>query len=235
MLDEKTEPDRRTVVRDSLAVGLAVGLSGLAFGATALAGGLSVAQACVLSVLAFTGASQFALVATIASGGNPVAGVVGATLLGSRNALYGLRLGPVLGFTGLRRWCAAHVVVDETAAITLAQPGRRSARLAFTTTGVTLFVLWCLTTYAGAAGAAMLGDPARFGLDAAGPAVFLAMLAPSLRQSRAARATAALAVSIALGATPWLPPGVPILTALLAAAVVLVPAGRRSRAWSSGS
>jgi predicted branched-subunit amino acid permease len=222
------ERDPRAVVRDSLGVGLAVGVSGVAFGGTATAAGLTVAQACALSLLAFTGASQFALVAAVAGGGSPLLGSVGAILLGARNGLYAMRLRPLLG---LPRWLAlasAQLVVDETTAVTLAQPGRRSARLGFTVTGISLFLLWNATTLAGALGATALGNPARYGLDAAGPAVFLALLAPMLREGKAERRVAVAAVVIALAVTPLLPPGIPILLALAAVPLVMLLPGRTS-------
>jgi branched chain amino acid efflux pump len=226
---QQEERDSQAVVRDSLGVGVAVGVSGVAFGGTATAAGLSVPQACVLSLLAFTGASQFALVAAVAGGGSPLLGSVGAILLGARNGLYGMRLRPLLG---LPRWLAlgsAQLVVDETTAVTLAQPGRRSARLAFTITGLSLFLLWNATTLAGALGATALGNPAKYGLDAAGPAVFLALLAPMLREGRPERRVAVAAVIIALAVTPLLPPGIPILLALAAVPLVMLLPGSGGR------
>lgn len=217
------------MLRDSLGVGIAVGVSGVAFGGTAVAGGLSVAQACALSVLAFTGASQYALVGSIAGGGNPMLGVLGAVLLGSRNSLYGLRLGPLLGLGRPASWGAAHFVLDESTAVTLAQRDRWSARLGFGVTGVTLFLLWNATTAAGAVGATALGDPTRYGLDVAGPAAFLALLVPQLRTGRAHRLVAALAVLIALGTTPLLPSGLPVLAAALAVPAVLLAGRDRGR------
>lgn len=222
MCESPTRP-RRAVLRDSLGVGVAVGASGVAFGGTAVAGGLSVAQACALSLLAFTGASQFALVAAVAAGGNPLPGAVGALLLGSRNALYGLRIGPLLGLdTPARRLGAAQFVIDETTAVTIAQPDRRSARLGFGATAATLFVLWNATTLAGALGATALGDPSRYGLDVAGPACFLALLWPQVRGARERYWVAGLAVLVALATSPVLPSGVPILLATLAVPAVLV-------------
>lgn len=217
------------MLRDSLGVGIAVGLSGVAFGSTAASAGLTTAQACALSLFTFTGASQFALVAAIAGGGNPLVGAVSAILLGGRNSLYGLRLAPMLGLSAGRRLAAAHWVIDETTAVTQAQPDRRSARLGFTATGATLFLLWNTTTLLGALGTAALGDPSRYGLDAAGPAVFLALVAPRIAQGRAERWTAGLAVLIALGATPLLPPGVPILLAVLAVAPAMILARKADR------
>ncbi|WP_103528210.1 AzlC family ABC transporter permease, partial [Streptomyces sp. SM12] len=216
----------RAAVRDGLGVGVAVGLSGFAFGVTAAGAGLTALQACALSLLVFTGASQFALVGALAAGGNPCTAAAGAFFLGVRNAFYGLRLAGLLRISGWRRPFAAHWVIDETSAVALAQPDRRSARVGFTVTGATLYVLWNVTTLLGVLGAAALGDPADWGLDAAGPAVFLALLAPMLKGTRE-RATAALAVLLALVCVPLLPAGVPVLVAALAAPVVLAVAGRR--------
>ncbi|MEV5597875.1 AzlC family ABC transporter permease [Streptomyces sp. NPDC052496] len=216
------------VVRDALGVGVAVGLSGFAFGVTAAGSGLTVLQACALSLLVFTGASQFALVGALAAGGNPFTAAAGAFFLGTRNAFYGLRLSGLLGLRGAAKPFAAHWVTDETSAVALAQPDRRGARLGFTVTGLTLYLLWNLTTLAGAAGADALGDQAAWGLDAAGPAVFVALLGPMLK-SVAERAVAGAAAVLFLVTLPVLPAGVPVLVAALAAPAVLFLEGRRFR------
>ncbi|QPP06221.1 AzlC family ABC transporter permease [Streptomyces bathyalis] len=221
-------PDDRAVVRDALGVGIAVGLSGFAFGVTAAGAGISLPQTCALSLFVFTGASQFALVGALAAGASPLTAAAGAFFLGVRNAFYGLRLATLLRLPGAIRPFAAHMVIDETAAVTLAQRTRRGARIGFTVTGLTLFVLWNLTTLLGALGAGALGDTKTWGLDAAGPAVFLALLAPML-SSTSARATAALAVALGLGLLPVLPGGVPVLLAALAAPAVLLLRGRRDQ------
>lgn len=218
---------RAAVVRDALGVGVAVGLSGFAFGVTAAGAGISVLQACALSLLVFTGASQFALVGALAAGGNPFTAAAGAFFLGTRNAFYGLRLSQLLALPKAVRPLAAHWVIDETTAVALAQPDRRSARLGFTVTGLSLYLLWNLTTLLGALGAEALGDTAAWGLDAAGPAVFLALLAPMLK-STTERTVAALALVLGLGFLPVLPAGVPVLIAALAAPAVLWLKGRRS-------
>lgn len=226
---EAPTPDERpraAVVRDALGVGVAVGLSGFAFGVTAAGAGISTLQACVLSLLVFTGASQFALVGALAAGGNPFTAAAGAFFLGTRNAFYGLRLSQLLKLPRPVRPLAAHWVIDETTAVALAQPDRKSARLGFTVTGLTLYVLWNLTTLLGALGAEAIGDTRAWGLDAAGPAVFLALLAPMLKTSTE-RAVAALALVLGLGFLPVLPAGVPVLIAALAAPVVLWMKGRR--------
>ncbi|MER6199734.1 AzlC family ABC transporter permease [Streptomyces sp. NPDC001586] len=220
------ERPRAAVIRDALGVGVAVGLSGFAFGVTAAGAGISTLQACVLSLLVFTGASQFALVGALAAGGNPFTAAAGAFFLGTRNAFYGLRLSQLLKLPRAVRPFAAHWVIDETTAVALAQPDRKSARLGFTVTGLSLYALWNLTTLLGALGAEAIGDTQAWGLDAAGPAVFLALLAPMLKTATE-RAVAALALVLGLGFLPVLPAGVPVLIAALAAPVVLWMKGRR--------
>jgi predicted branched-subunit amino acid permease len=217
----------RAVVRDALGVGVAVGLSGFAFGVTSTGNGLSVPQTCALSLLVFTGASQFALAGALGAGGGAVAAAAGALFLGVRNAFYGLRLSSILRLPAAVRPFAAQWVIDETSAVAFAQPDRRSARLGFAVTGLSLYLLWNLTTLLGAVGAAALGDPDRWGLDAAGPAVFLALLAPRMR-GRTERRTAALAVVLALAALPLLPAGLPVLLAALAAPLALLLPTRKA-------
>nr|WP_219088297.1 AzlC family ABC transporter permease [Streptomyces sp. JJ38] len=219
--DDPAPGGERAVVRDALGVGVAVGLSGFAFGVTSAGSGLDLWQTCALSLLVFTGASQFALVAALAGGGGPGTAAAGALFLGVRNAFYGLRLSSLLRLPRAVRPLAAQWVIDETAAVALAQRDRRSARVGFVVTGLTLYVLWNLTTLLGALGAERLGDPAAWGLDAAGPAVFLALLAPMLRSTREG-ATAGLAVVLAVACQPLLPAGVPVLVAALAAPAVLL-------------
>ncbi|MFI7110481.1 AzlC family ABC transporter permease [Nonomuraea sp. NPDC050227] len=218
----ETTTRRSAAVRDGLGVGLAVGLSGLAFGAAAITAGLSVPQACVLSLLAFTGASQFALAGAIGAGGDLTAAAAGALLLGGRNTLYGLRLADLLNVRGPRRLLAAHGVIDETTAVTLAQPDEPSARTGFLATFASLYVAWNLTTLAGAVGTSFLGDPRVLGLDAVGPATFLAILWPRLAASGRLRVLAVAGAAVALAASPFFPPGVPVLLSAVAVLVVMV-------------
>ncbi|MCI3933455.1 AzlC family ABC transporter permease [Streptomyces sp. AN091965] len=229
-VDAETVSDRpdSAVVRDALGVGIAVGLSGFAFGVTSAGSGLTVLQTCALSLLVFTGASQFALVGALAGGGNPFTAAAGAFFLGVRNAFYGLRLSQLLALPRAVRPFAAHWVIDETAAVSLAQRGRRSARIGFTVTGLSLYALWNLTTLAGAVGAEAIGDTDAWGLDAAGPAVFLALLAPMVRTAQE-RTVAAVAVLLGLGLLPVLPAGVPVLAAALAVPIVLYGEGLRAQ------
>ncbi|MFB6819116.1 AzlC family ABC transporter permease [Streptomyces sp. NPDC056347] len=219
------KPDA-AVVRDALGVGIAVGLSGFAFGVTSAGAGLSLWQTCALSLAVFTGASQFALVGALAAGGNPYTAAAGAFFLGVRNSFYGLRLSQLLALPKALRPFAAQWIIDETTAVTLSQPTRRAARIGFTVTGLSLYVLWNLTTLLGALGAEALGDTDAWGLDAASPAVFLALLAPMLK-STTERVAAGLAVLLALGLLPVLPAGVPVLLSALAAPAVLFLGGRR--------
>ncbi|WP_433324982.1 AzlC family ABC transporter permease [Spirillospora sp. CA-294931] len=234
--DEEQAPSRAPApIRDGLGVGLAVGVSGLAFGAAAITAGLTVAQACVLSLVAFTGASQFALAGVVGGGGNLVAGTAGAVILGGRNALYGLRMADVLRVRGWRRLLTAQGVIDETTGVADAQPDRASARTGFFVTAISLYLTWNLTTLLGAAGAARLGDPNAIGLDVVGPAVFLALVWPKLASGRTERRVAAAAAVIALATTPVLPQGVPVMVAAVAALVAIVlpgkdrPTGERER------
>jgi len=202
--------------RDGLVLGLAVGTSGLAFGAAAVTAGLSAVQACALSLLAYTGASQFALASAV-PGGGLIAGTAGAILLGGRNALYGLRLADLLRVGGPRRLLAAHGITDESSAVALAQPAPAAARSGFRATFASLYLTWNLATVVGAIGAGRLGSPQTFGLDVVGPAAFLALIWPRLHAGRAERGVAVLGAAIALAATPVLPPGVPVILASVAA------------------
>jgi predicted branched-subunit amino acid permease len=213
---------RRGIIRDALGVGLAVGASGVTFGAAGTAAGLSVLQCCAMSALVFTGASQFALVGVLGGGGAALAGAVSALALGVRNAFYSIRLASLLRLRGSRRLIGAQVVTDETTAMATAQPDLGSARLAFVVTGVSLYAGWNLATLLGALVAGAIGNPNSFGIDAAVPAAFLALLAPRLRGFRERR-TAVLAVLLGIVAVPFLPVGVPVLVAALAVVPVLRP------------
>lgn len=204
-------------VRDGIGLGLAVGVSGIAFGAAAVSSGLSTWQTCALSLLAFTGASQFALIGVIATGGSLLAGAAGAILLGSRNTLYGLRLADVLRPAGPRRLLTAVGVIDETTALALAQPDPPAARKGFAATFACLYLTWNLSTLAGAIGAGRVGSPQAFGLDVVGPAAFLALIWPRLRAGRTERAVALAGAATALGLAPLLPVGVPVILAATAA------------------
>jgi predicted branched-subunit amino acid permease len=209
---DPTHAERRALVRDGLGVGIATGLYGVSFGAVAVAAGLSVLQTCALSLVMFTGASQFAMVGVVAAGGAPVAGALTAVMLGTRNTLYGLRLAPLLALRGRYRPFAAHLVIDESTAMSVTRDSRSAARTGFFATGISVFVLWNAFTLVGAMAGNQIGDPRDYGLDAAVGAAFLALLWPRLSDARN-RVVAACAAAVALGVVPFTAAGVPVLVA----------------------
>jgi predicted branched-subunit amino acid permease len=209
---------RKEVLRQSLSVGIATGTYGISFGALSVAAGLNLWQTIALSALLFSGASQFAVVGIVAVGGSGAAAVATSTLLGVRNGLYGLQMSRLLGVSGLRRVAAAQLTLDESTAVSVAQPERPAQRLGFWSTGLAVFVMWNLMTIVGAIVGNALGDPRQYGLDAAAPAAFCALLWPRLK-SGDARAVAAVAAVIAVVVAPHAPAGIPVLVAALAAIV----------------
>ena len=224
-----TAGDRRAVLRQSLSVGIATGAYGISFGALGVASGLTTLQTVALSLLLFSGGSQFALVGILGAGGAGSAAVATSTLLGVRNGLYALQTSRILDLGGLRRLAAAQITIDESTAVAVGQEKRRAGRLGFWVTGITVFVFWNLMTLAGAVVGNTLGDPQRWGLDAAAAAAFTALLWPRLH-NRDAAATMVLAVAIALLASPVLPVGVPVILTVLAAVVVgLAAHGRHEK------
>lgn len=218
-------------VRAALGVGLAVSAYGLSFGALAVAAGLDVWQTCVLSLLMFSGGSQFALIGVIASGGTAAgpAAIASATLLGIRNGLYSMRMSPIIGGPWWRRLLAGHWTIDESTAVGTAQPTLRGQRIGFWVTGAVIYVGWNLMTLIGALLGDLVGDVRMYGLDAAAAAAFLGLLWPRLT-SRQPVAVAVAAAVIAAVLVPWLPPGLPVLAAAAVAIVVGVTnvLGRRA-------
>ena len=224
---------RSPAVRQGVWVGVATGAYGVSFGALSVAAGLSVPQTVALSALMFTGGSQFAFVGVLGGGGSGAAGAAAAALLGVRNGIYGLQLSPLLVGGAARRAAAAHLTIDESTAVALAQDTDGERRRGFWAAGVAVFVGWNLFTGVGALLGDALGDPARWGLDGAAVAAFLALLWPRLHD-RPARAVAAVAAVVAVSTVPLAPAGVPVLAAAVAATAValalllggrLVPAG----------
>lgn len=211
---------RREVLRQSWSVGIATGAYGVSFGALSVAAGLNLWQTQALSALMFTGGSQFAFIGIIGTGPAAApAAIATAAMLGIRNGLYALRTREFLRVTGWRRLAAAQLTIDESTAVGVGQDQPAAMRLGFWHTGIAVFLFWNLMTFVGAVAGNALGDPRRWGLDAAAAAAFLALLWPRL-QSRQARVTAALAALIALALVPLVPAGVPVLLASLAAVVV---------------
>jgi len=201
--------------RDGLVVALAVGVFGVTFGVFAVAAGLSAPQAQTMSVLVFTGASQFAAVGVIASGGTPAAAIASAALLAARNGMYGLALNPMIRGGRRRRLLAAQLVIDESSAMASAQRDAAEAEKAFWVTGIGVFAFWNLGTLIGAVAGNAIGDPETLGLDAAFPAGFIALTAPHLRR-RPGLIAAIVGGAIAFVTIPLLPAGAPVLVAALA-------------------
>ena len=211
----------RRAWREGLGVALATSAYGISFGALATASGLDIWQTCVLSLVMFTGGSQFAFIGVIGAGGVAAApaAIASAGLLGVRNVAYGLRMAPVVGTTPLRRVLAPHFTIDESTAVSLAHTAPRARTLGFWVTGIGIYLGWNLTTLVGALLGDVLGDPKAYGLDAAAAAAFLALLWPRLRQRQAIAVGVAAAV-VATVLTPILMPGIPVLVAALVAIVV---------------
>ena len=211
----------RATVTQSLSVSFTVGLYGTAFGAAGIAAGFSILQTCLLSLLTFSGASQFAVVGVMGAGGSAISGIATASLLGIRNGLYGLRMAPILGVRGIKRVLAAQVTIDESTGVAIGQEdlGIKSMKHGFWLTGFGVYFFWNLFTLAGALGAQAMGDPAAWGLDAAVPAAFLGLVWPRLH-GKFERTLAIGAVFLSLALTPFVAAGIPIIaTTLLAVAM----------------
>jgi predicted branched-subunit amino acid permease len=215
------EVEAKAAARAGLAVGIATALYGISFGALSVAAGLDVWQTCVLSLVMFSGGSQFAVVGVIASGGvaaGPSA-IAGAALLGARNALYGIRTKPLVGSGFWRQVAAAWITIDESTAVANAQRTPRAKSVGFWVTGLTVFVGWNIMTLVGALIGDALGDVRAYGLDAAAAAAFLGLLWPRLKHLQPVVVAIAAAV-VAASLTPWLAPGLPVLVAALVAVIV---------------
>jgi 4-azaleucine resistance transporter AzlC len=215
----ETFAEKPAITRAVAGIGMYAGAFGLTFGAVAAASGLSVLEAVAMSAICFTGASQFALVAVVAAHGSPLAAISAALLLGVRNAFYGVPVTQIVRPRGLRRPVAAHFVIDETTAMAVGQRNPRAGRYAFWATGITLYVCWNLGTLAGA----LIGkgiNTSALGLDAAAPAIFLALVWPQLSR-HLGRQVALGAIVVALSLVTLVPAGVPII----AAAGVAIAAG----------
>ena len=221
MVLDRLDPELRPVATASAAVGIVIGAFGAVFGVAAVAAGSSVLQACVMSLLVFTGASQFSAVSVVADGGSTAAALSSSLLLASRNGVYGLTMARVLRGSLARRLGAAHLVLDESTAMATAQTGRREQATAFWVTGLAVFVFWNLGTLAGALVGSEI-DPARWGLDAALPAGFVAMVWPQFR-TRNGRLAGLIGAVVCLITIPFVPVGVSILCASVAVLIGIRP------------
>jgi len=209
----------KQVVSTSISVALATGLYGISFGAIGVAAGLSIPAVMLLSLLMFSGASQFAFVGVIAAGGAPITAISSAWLLGVRNSFYALRLSPIIGPTGLWKLLAAQLTIDESNAVSAAEDSPRNQRVGFWLTGAAVYLFWNSATFLGAIAGNLLGSVETWGLDGAAAAAFLGLLWPRLKNNLLLAAVGGL---VAVLAIPFTPAGVPVL---LAAAVALLPIG----------
>lgn len=213
-------------LRAGLSIAVAVGLYGISFGALAVTAGLTTLQAVALSLLMFTGGSQFAFIGVVGGGGTPAAALGAASLLGIRNGVYGVQMNALVRPPRRIKPLAALVTIDESVATALGQETDAERRRGFWTAGLGVFVLWNLFTLIGALAGEAIGDPKVWGLDGAAVAAFLALLWPRLKQ----RDSAAIAVVGALAtilAVPWVPAGVPILIAAVASGALSLWTGRK--------
>ncbi len=198
-----------------------MGAYGTAFGAAAVANGFSLVQTCLLSLLTFSGASQFAVIGVLGAGGGALSGIATASLLGIRNGVYGVIMAPRLKVKGFKRIIAAQITIDESTAVALGQEvrGEKAMRQGFWLTGFGVFLFWNLFTLAGALGAQAMGDIRAWGLDSAVPAAFLGLVWPRLKTNRD-RVLAVGCMVFALAMTPILPAGLPIIATAFIAVVV---------------
>lgn len=211
-------PKKNPVDRTALSVAFTVGLYGAAFGAAGVTAGFSILQTCLLSILLFSGASQFAVVGIMGAGGSAISAIATATLLGFRNALYGLQMAPILKVGGLKRVLAAQITIDESTAVATLQENDEDRKRGFYLTGIGVYIFWNLFTYLGALGASAIGDPSVWGLDAAVPAAFCGLIWPRLK-NKTQFLVSAIAIAWALLLTPIAPAGIPIITTVLLAVI----------------
>jgi len=205
----------------ALPLAIAVALFGVSFGVlSASGGGMGLLPAVVMSATTFAGSAQFAVASVIGAGGQPAAAIAAALLLNARYLPIGISVARFLGGTAAVRFLKAQLVVDESWAIA-SQGGGRFDAGRLMGAGIVLWLAWVGGTLVGAIGGEALGDPAALGLDAAFPALFLALLVTQLR-SRQAVLAAMLGGMVALALVPVAPPGVPIVAAAAAAFIGLV-------------
>ncbi len=218
-------------LRDAFILGLAVSVFGMAFGVLAVTNGLSLAQTMVMSLLVFTGASQFAAVGIIAAGGTATAAVASALLLAGRNTFYGIAVARYMPSNRLAKLLAAQLTIDESTALALAQKTPTARRFAFLASGCLVYLFWNIGTFVGAIGGESIGDPASLGLDAAFPAGFISLIWPALK-TKGGLVAALAGAGIALIAIPLTQPGVPVLLAALGAVAGVVVSRPAIRAAS---
>jgi len=211
-------PKKNQVDRTAFSVAFTVGLYGAAFGAAGVTAGFSILQTCLLSILLFSGASQFAVVGIMGAGGAAISAIATATLLGFRNTLYGLQMAPILKVKGIKRVLAAQITIDESTAVATLQDNDEDRKRGFYLTGIGVYVFWNLFTFLGALGASAIGDPSVWGLDAAVPAAFLGLIWPRIK-NKVQFLVSGIAIAWALLLTPVTPAGIPIITTVVLAII----------------
>jgi len=211
-------PKKNQVDKTAFSVAFTVGLYGAAFGAAGVTAGFSILQTCLLSILLFSGASQFAVVGIMGAGGAAISAIATATLLGFRNTLYGLQMAPILKVKGIKRVLAAQITIDESTAVATLQDNDEDRKRGFYLTGIGVYIFWNLFTFLGALGASAIGDPSVWGLDAAVPAAFLGLIWPRLK-NKVQFLVSGIAIAWALLLTPVSPAGIPIITTVVLAII----------------
>lgn len=204
----------RDLARDIALVCVADTIVGVSFGAITVSLGLPLWLPMLLSVVVFAGAAQFMFVGIVAAGGNPIAAVVAGLLVNARHLPFGFAIGDVLGTGWMRRIVGSHLMIDESVAFALAQREPQRRRAVYWACGITLFACWNLGVVAGAFGGTVVTNTDALGLDAAFPAVLLALILPAMRDPATRRAALA-GVTIALVTAAFLPTGLPVLLALV--------------------
>jgi predicted branched-subunit amino acid permease len=214
---------RRKILRDAIGIGLGTATYGLSFGALGIATGLTLIETQLLSLIMFTGGSQFALVGTLAGGGSALSAISAASLLGVRNLAYAVRNNSLLKPHGWQRIFGAQLTIDESTAMALSHEkgldGEAGAKYAFWSTGLSVFVFWNIATLLGAIAVSQVGDPNTYGLDAAIGAGFIALIWPQIN-SRFNLLVAVVCALVAIIAIPLVQPGLPILLAGFVAALL---------------
>jgi len=210
------------LLRDIALVCLAVGVVGASYGAITVSEGFPVWAPSLMSLFVFAGASQFLFTGVVAAGGSAVAAVLAGLLVNARHLPFGFALADTVRE---HRLLGSYLMVDEAVAFGLAQKEPERRRLAFFTCAICLYLCWHIGCVLGALAGTAITDTEAWGLDAAFPAVLLALLLPSLRAATN-RLPALLGAAVALALTPVLPPGLPVLFALVGL-VVLVRRPRR--------
>jgi 4-azaleucine resistance transporter AzlC len=200
---------------------------GLTFGAAAVGSGWDALEACVFSVLAFSGSAQFTLLTALSSG-TVLAAVTAAILINARYLIMSVALNDSLQGGRLRRAVHTQALVDASFVIAHRGEGRFDvARLA----GASLpqWLAWVSGTTIGALAAPSAGVMHDLGLDTAFPAFFLMLALDELRASRRALLAAAVGAGVAAVMLLVTTAANALLAASVGALVGLVPPRGRGR------